>query len=125
MSLLRDILKTHGCFSFLFANAGYAAYRYMVAAGMLKGGTLTNNIYQLYRPLHQLGAEYFIHAVEVMQRGPYLAVKYGGQARSATMAEKRRAKGNIVIMSSCTAFAGTSADIAYTATILLDSVSSY
>lgn len=50
-----------------------------------------------------------------MQIGPFLAVKHGARAMSVTSTEKPNAKGNIIITSSCAAFAGAYADIAYTA----------
>ncbi len=56
-----------------------------------------------------------MRAVEVMQKGPYLAVKYGGQAMAVTSAEKPHPSGSVVITSSCAAFAGAYADLAYTA----------
>lgn len=56
-----------------------------------------------------------MRAVEVMQKGPYLAVKYGAQAMSVCSADKPKSKGSIIITSSCAAFAGAYADIAYTA----------
>ncbi|VUC26555.1 unnamed protein product [Clonostachys rosea] len=93
VSLLRDILKKHGRFDFFYANAGYA----------------------VYRPLHELSSDHFMRAVEVMQKAPYLAVKYGSRAMSVTSAEKPKSKGSVVITSSCAAFAGAYADLAYTA----------
>jgi NAD(P)-dependent dehydrogenase (short-subunit alcohol dehydrogenase family) len=50
-----------------------------------------------------------------MQTGPFLALKYGSQAMSVVSDQKPQAKGNIIITSSCAAFAGAYADAAYTA----------
>ncbi|KAH8654825.1 hypothetical protein BGZ61DRAFT_486883 [Ilyonectria robusta] len=93
VALLRDILEKHGRFDFFFANAGYA----------------------IYRPLHELSSEHFMRAVEVMQKGPYLAVKHGAQAMSVCSSDKPKSKGSIIITSSCAAFGGAYADLAYTA----------
>ncbi|KAF4336780.1 fungal specific transcription factor factor [Fusarium beomiforme] len=93
LETLREILERHGRFDFFFANAGYA----------------------VYRPLSELTSAHFLRAVDVMQKGPFLAVKYGAQAMSVTSTQKPHAKGNIVITSSCAAFAGAYADLAYTA----------
>jgi NAD(P)-dependent dehydrogenase (short-subunit alcohol dehydrogenase family) len=59
--------------------------------------------------------DHFNRAVDVMQRGCFLALKYGSQAMSVTSPDKAEAKGNIIITSSCAAFAGAYADTAYTA----------
>ncbi|POR38179.1 Levodione reductase [Tolypocladium paradoxum] len=93
VAILKEILKCHGRFDFFIANAGYA----------------------VYRSLETLNQEHFMRAVEVMQKGPYLSVKYGSQAMMVTSAEKPKPSGSIIITSSCAAFAGAYADLAYTA----------
>ena len=93
VAVLQEILRTHGRFDFFLANAGYA----------------------VYRSLDTLTSEQFMRAVDVMQKGPFLAVKYGGQAMSVTSAQKPAAKGSVIITSSCAAFAGAYADLVYTA----------
>jgi NAD(P)-dependent dehydrogenase (short-subunit alcohol dehydrogenase family) len=93
VAVLQDILRAHGRFDFFLANAGYA----------------------VYRSLDTLTGDQFMRAVEVMQKAPYLAVKYGSQAMSVTSPAKPTAKGSVVITSSCAAFAGAYADLVYTA----------
>ncbi|RKL33907.1 hypothetical protein BFJ72_g9689 [Fusarium proliferatum] len=99
VALLREILRNHGRVDFFFANAGPP----------------TNAGYESARPLQDLTVDHFNRAVDVMQRGCFLALKYGSQAMSVTSPDKTEAKGNIIITSSCAAFAGAYADTSYTA----------
>lgn len=48
-----------------------------------------------------------------MQRGVFLAIKYGSQAMMVTSQEKPKGGGTIVVTGSCAGFLGAYADLPY------------
>ncbi|KAL4810596.1 hypothetical protein BDV18DRAFT_155208 [Aspergillus unguis] len=93
VAVLKKILKAHGRFDFYFANAGFANYRNL--------NDITPNNWQ--------------RAISVMTTSCFYAIKYASQAMVVTSKEKPQPSGNIILTSSCAAFLGAYADIAYTA----------
>ncbi|KAJ5641176.1 hypothetical protein N7490_005176 [Penicillium lividum] len=94
VALLKKIVKTHGRFDFFFANAGFANYR----------------------NLNDITSQNWERAFSVMGSSCFYAIKHGSRAMVVTSEEKPQPSGNIVLTSSCAAFLGAYADIAYTAT---------
>ena len=91
VSLLQEILRKHGRFDFFFANAGYA----------------------ILRNIEDLEPAQYDRMIQVMQRAPFLAVKYGSKAMAVTSKEKPECKGSIVVTSSAAGLHASWSDLAY------------
>ncbi|KAF2768271.1 3-oxoacyl-reductase-like protein [Teratosphaeria nubilosa] len=91
LAVLKDITRRHGRFDFYFANAGFANYR----------------------NLHDTEVAHYDRQINVMQRGVFLAIKFGSQAMMVTSQEKAQPGGAIVVTGSCAGFLGSYSDLPY------------
>ncbi|KAM5354642.1 hypothetical protein ACJ41O_001289 [Fusarium nematophilum] len=91
ISVLKQIIRENGRLDFFFANAGYG----------------------IYKDLQNTDSQYFDHAISVMQRSFFLALKYGGQAMSNLTKEKQTPGGSIIVTSSIAGVSGAVSDISY------------
>lgn len=57
--------------------------------------------------------------MNVMTKGPFLAVKYGSPAMMVTSENKPTAGGNIVITGSCASYLGSYSDLPYGMSVTL------
>lgn len=68
---------------------------------------------QTTRNLNEIDLQHWDRAISVMTTSCFFAIKYGSQAMAVTSQEKPQSGGSIVLTSSCAAFLGAYADIAY------------
>ncbi|RFU29320.1 hypothetical protein B7463_g7002, partial [Scytalidium lignicola] len=92
IDIVKDITKKFGRFDFFIANAGFANYR----------------------DINETELIHYDRQVNVMQRGVFLAIKYGSQAMMVTSKEKPQFGGVFVVTGSCAGFLGSYSDLPYT-----------
>lgn len=70
------------------------------------------------RNLNDITSQNYERAMSVMTSSCFYAIKHGSRAMVVTSEEKPQPSGNIILTSSCAAFLGAYADIAYSKHIL-------
>ncbi|KAJ9149087.1 3-oxoacyl-(Acyl-carrier-protein) reductase [Pleurostoma richardsiae] len=91
IDILEAIIADYGRLDFFFANAGVGTYR----------------------SLQDTDAAFYDRVNSIMQRSFFLALRYGGQAMSATSEEKKQPGGSIVVTSSMAGVTGGVSDLSY------------
>jgi NAD(P)-dependent dehydrogenase (short-subunit alcohol dehydrogenase family) len=108
IAVVKEITKKHGRFDFYIANAGFANYRYGLWSRELRADCLFRS-----RNLNDTEMIHYDRQVNVMQRGVFLAIKYGSQAMMVISEEKPQFGGTFVVTGSCAGFLGSYSDLPY------------